>query len=117
MELIYSWEYHLYYELADPLCQTCIMDVCCMEEINQARFSVAINAVAAIMMGWASVVLTAMSRTLVAGVAGIIVMVIVGFITQKAVKNADRKWWLSNGVVVFLLVWLVSWTTFKNLGA
>ncbi|MBM3303642.1 MAG: hypothetical protein FJY76_00980 [Candidatus Aenigmarchaeota archaeon] len=87
-----------------------------ISEISQVRVSVAVNCVAAIIMGWASVVLTSMSRTLVAGIAGIVVMVVVGFITQKAVKNADRKWWLSNGIVVFLLVWLVSWTVFHNLG-
>jgi len=87
-----------------------------MDEISQVRVSVAIHAAAAIIMGWVSVVLTAMSRTLVAGIIGIIVMVAVGFITQKAVRKTDRKWWLSNGVLIFLLVWLVSWTVFHNLG-
>ncbi len=87
-----------------------------MNEINQIRFSVAANSIAAIAMGWASVVLTSMSRTLVAGVAGIVVMVVMGFAVQFATKNKDRKWWLSNGVLIFLLVWLVSWTTFLNLG-
>ena len=75
-----------------------------MNDINQIRFSVAVNSIAAIAMGWASVVLTAMSRTLVAGIAGIVVMVVLGFIVQFATKNKDKKWWLSNGVVIFLLV-------------
>ncbi len=87
-----------------------------MNDINQIRFSVAVNSIAAIIMGWVSVILTSMSRTLVAGVAGIVVMVVLGFIVQFATKNKDRKWWLGNGVFIFLLVWLVSWTTFLNLG-
>jgi len=87
-----------------------------MSDINQVRVSVVLNAVAAIAMGWASVILTSMSRTIVAGVAGIVIMLIVGFITQKVTKNSNRKWWASNGVLIFLLVWLVSWTTFKNIG-
>ena len=79
--------------------------------------SVILHSVVAIIMGWLSVVITAMSRTLFAGVAGIFVMLAVGFITQMALKKPDRKWWLSNGVVIYLLIWLVSWTVFKNLGA
>lgn len=87
-----------------------------MNDISQIRLSVIIHSAAAIVTGLLSVYLTSLSRTLFAGIAGIVILIVIGFITQKLTQNKDRKWWLSNGVVVFLLVWLVSWTTFHNLG-
>lgn len=87
-----------------------------MNDISQIRLSVIIHSAAAVAAGMLSVYLTSLSRTLFAGIAGIVILIVIGFITQKLTQNKDRKWWLSNGVVVFLLVWLVSWTTFHNLG-
>jgi uncharacterized membrane protein YGL010W len=86
-----------------------------IDEIRQIQVSVAINVVVAVIMGWASVAITAMSRAIFAGVAGIVVMIIVGFIVQQLVGKRGRKWWLANGVAMFLLAWLVSWVVFFNM--
>ena len=87
-----------------------------MDEINQVRLSVAVNAIAAIIVGALSVYLTAISRSLFAGIAGIVILAVLTFAMNKAVKGKDKKWWASNGIIIFLLVWLVSWTVFKNIG-
>jgi len=34
---------------------------------------------------------------------------------QKMVKEKkDSKWWLGNGMIVYILLWFVSWTVFYN---
>ncbi len=48
--------------------------------------------------------------------ASIILLLIIGFITQKTFgKGKDRKWWLGNGAAIYILVWLASWIIFFNL--
>jgi hypothetical protein len=86
-----------------------------IDEAKQIQVSVAINVVAAVIMGWASVAITAMSRAIFAGIAGIVVMVVIGFAVQQLVGRRGRKWWLANGVAMFLLAWLVSWVVFFNM--
>jgi hypothetical protein len=86
-----------------------------MDEVNHIRVSVAVHSIAAVIMGWASVYIAGASRALYAGIAGIVVMIVIGFAVQKALGNKGRKWWLANGVAMFLMVWLVSWLVFYNI--
>lgn len=88
-----------------------------MEEANQVRFSVVAHSVAAILMGWLSVVIDSASRALFAGIAGIVVLFAAGFLVQAVVGRKGRKWLVSNGAPFFLLVWAVSWIFFHNIGA
>jgi hypothetical protein len=86
-----------------------------MEEIKKSRISVVVHSFAAIVMGLASVYIASVSRTLFAGIAGIIVLIVLGLATKRASKT-EIKWWLSNGAAVFVLVWFVSWVVFHNIG-
>ena len=45
----------------------------------------------------------------------IIVLVAAKFLGQKMVKEKkDSKWWLGNGMIVYILLWFVAWTVFYN---
>jgi membrane associated rhomboid family serine protease len=51
-----------------------------------------------------------------AALAMIIILVVAAFATKKLLKiKQDKKWWLGNAVIVYILLWLVVWTIFFNL--
>lgn len=85
-----------------------------MEELTRTRISVAIHAVVAILTGWVCVQVAAMSRTLFAGILGLVILIIIGYVTEQVIGKKGIKWWLSNGVIIYILVWLVSWVYFFN---
>lgn len=85
-----------------------------MDDLTQTRISVAIHAVVAILMGWVSVQVAAASRSLFAGVLGIVVLIVIGYLTEQVTGKRGIKWWFGNGVIIYLLVWLVSWVYFFN---
>lgn len=72
----------------------------------------AVHTVIAIIMGYVSL---AINNTAYATVASIIVLVIATFAMRTAFKIKEgAKWWLGNGVIVYLFVWLIVWTIFYN---
>lgn len=37
------------------------------------------------------------------------------FLGQKLLKEKkDSKWWLGNGVIIYIFVWFITWTVFYN---
>jgi hypothetical protein len=47
----------------------------------------------------------------------IVVAIVFTLILKKAMKIAEgAKWWLGNGVIVYILLWLIAWTLFFNIG-
>ncbi len=86
-----------------------------MDEINQGRVSVSIHAVAAIIMGWLSVQIASMSRALFAVALGLVILYIVGFVTQKIVGKKGIKWWFGNGIIIYLFIWYITWVFLFNL--
>jgi hypothetical protein len=51
----------------------------------------------------------------------IVIMLVVLGITHFLVKfllkiNEDKKWWLGNGLIVYIFFWFVVWTMFYNVG-
>ncbi len=50
----------------------------------------------------------------------IIMMIVALGITAFAIKklwklSKDYKWWISNGVIMFIFMWFIVWTIFYNL--
>jgi len=86
-----------------------------MEELKAARVSLGIHAVAAIAMGWVSIEVAAMSRSLFAAILGLVVLYALGTVAQRATGQKGIKWWAANGLVVYLFVWFISWTVLYNL--
>lgn len=48
--------------------------------------------------------------------AMLIILAVMYVITKKLFKiKEDKKWWLSNGIIVYLLLWFVVWTILFNI--
>ncbi len=75
--------------------------------------SVAIHTIAGVVIGYISLSFGGFSNAL--GLA-VVVLIILGFVVQKVSSTKrDRKWWLGNGGIIYLFVWIVSWILFFNL--
>jgi len=85
------------------------MDI--MNELKQTRISLMIHAPVAIAVGW----LSAFLDHWVAGVIGIAVLFACGYVSEKLAKKKGIKWWLANGIFIYVMFWLISWTVFLNL--
>ena len=86
----------------------------CMDpDVKHARISVIVHAVAAVIIAFISYWI----RTpLYAGVIGIIVLVAIGYPLARFTGKRGFTWWLANGILVYLLLWLVGWTYLFNAG-
>ena len=68
--------------------------------------------VAAVIMGYVSLTI---NHTAYATLASLIVLVVVTLAMRAAFKIKEgAKWWLGNGVIVYLLLWMIVWTIFYN---
>ncbi len=68
--------------------------------------------VVAILMGYVSLLI---NHTAFATLAAVIVLVIITLIMRAAFKIKEGpKWWLGNGVIVYLFLWLIVWTILYN---
>ena len=87
-----------------------------MNDLNASRVTMGLHAIVAIIIGAFSPALAAMYGTnWVAGAVGVVVLVAVGFLTEKLVMKRGMKFWAANGIFIYLFVWLVSWIYFFNL--
>jgi hypothetical protein len=81
-------------------------------ELKAGRITVGIHTAAAILMGWIS---PQMGSGWISGLLGIALLVVIGFASEKLVAKKGIKFWAANGIFIYLLIWLVSWTYFLNL--
>ena len=82
-----------------------------MDDINTTRVSMGVHTVMGIIAGYASMFFEALYS---AGLA-ILILVITGYMTEFILKKKGIKWWMSNGGVLYILVWLVTWVFLFNL--
>ena len=85
------------------------MDI--MNELKQSRISLGIHVIAAAAVGWISSVLGGW----LAGMTGLAVLMGCGYFSEKITKKKGMKWWIANGLFVYLMFWLISWTVFINI--
>jgi cation transport ATPase len=92
------------------------------DELSQSRLSVSVHLIAAMIMGWASFTLKAViyrgSETYsnwYAVFLGFAVLIGLGFTLERALGKKGVKWWLGNGGVVYVFVWVVAWVLLFNL--
>ena len=68
--------------------------------------------VAAIIMGYVSL---AINHTAYATLAALVVLAAVTFAMRAVFKIKEgAKWWLGNGVIVYIFLWMIVWTIFYN---
>jgi transcriptional regulator of nitric oxide reductase len=85
-----------------------------MNELKETRISLGIHTIAGIAAGYVSQVLAATSKLYSIG-AMLIILFAVGYFTELVLKKKGIKWWMSNGGLLYILVWLVSWIFIFNM--
>ena len=82
-------------------------------ERKHSIVSVSLHTVVGIVAGYLSLLVGGPVNAL--GLA-IVVLIILVFVLQKLLKiQKNKKWWVGNGIVVYIFIWLVSWIVFFNL--
>ena len=71
-----------------------------------------IYAIAAIIMGFVSF---SINHTAYATLVMLVVLIVLTFVLKAAFKIKEgAKWWLGNGIIVYIILWLIIWTIFYN---
>ena len=83
-----------------------------MSESVASRISLAIHGVAGFVAGYLWVYLQNGLYLLGAAIA---ILLVTGFVAEKAVNRKGIKWWMANGGVLFIIVWIVTWVYLFNL--
>ncbi len=82
-------------------------------ELKASRITVGIHTLVAIAIGW----LSPQIDIWLAGFVGIVVLILIGHLSERAVgEKKGTAWWIGNGAFIYLLVWLIVWTYFFNMG-
>ena len=78
-------------------------------ELNSTLF----HAVLGIIVGYVSFLVNVPVYNLA---MAIVVLILVNFLIKAIFKVKEKfSWWLSNGIVIYLLFWLIVWSIFYNL--
>lgn len=81
-------------------------------ELNVSRISLGVHIVMGAVAGYLSMFMEGALYSL--GLA-ILILIITGYSTELILKKKGIKWWMSNGGVLYILVWLVAWIFFFNM--
>ncbi|RLI96197.1 MAG: hypothetical protein DRO99_04935 [Candidatus Aenigmatarchaeota archaeon] len=74
-----------------------------------------VHVIVALVIGFVSVEVAQMSRSLFAILLGLGVLYVTGFVVQRMTGKKGIKWWFANGIAMYLFFWLISWILFYNL--
>ena len=83
-----------------------------MNELNATRVSLGIHTVAGMIAGYFS---AGLGNALYSLGLAIFILLVTGYATEFLLKKKGVKWWMSNGGVIYILVWLVTWVYFFNM--
>lgn len=84
-------------------------------EETHTRISVIIYTIAAIAVGYASILISQILGNMLTIFTGLIFIWIVGKLIQITLGKKDLKWLIGNGAFIYIFVWLISWIFFFNL--
>lgn len=83
------------------------------QERKHSLFSVFLHSAAAIVMGYISIIIVI--GTLIKIALAIIVLIVIGFITQKIIGKKNKGWWIGNGAAIYLFLWFLTWVILFNI--
>jgi len=83
------------------------------DDMRKQRISTISYAIVGIVAGYISFLI---NRPLIS----FMLMLVIGYFTMLCIKKAAKierelKWWLGNGIVVYIFLWLIVWTIFYNI--
>lgn len=81
------------------------------EDLKNQRISVTIHTVAAIIIGSLSPFI---GNPFVAFAVVIFIGIFVGRMTQRFVGKQKFAWWMGNGLLIYIILWLVVWVFVAN---
>ena len=84
-------------------------------ELAHIRISIALHVVVAALIGWVSVVVSRIYGDWISILLGLLVLWAIGKVSNKIVGKKGFKWWFTNGIFIYLFVWLISWILFFNI--
>jgi hypothetical protein len=82
---------------------------------TESRISVIIYTAAAIVMGYASILVSPFTGNILTIFFGLVIAWLVGKLVQLYLGKKEVKWLLGNGLFIYLFVWLIAWIFFFNL--
>jgi len=84
------------------------------EYFNGELNSSILHAITGIIAGYLSFTMNSVG---LAVVVMIVILAISMALTKVAIQSEkkDAKWWLGNGVIVYILLWIVVWTIYYNI--
>jgi len=85
-----------------------------MEDHNATRVSMGIHTLMGIVAGYVSVFFSEAVYSF--GVA-VVILVVTGYAVGFVLKKKGIKWWMTNGGVIYILVWIIMWIFLFNLPA
>ena len=85
------------------------------KEDTHIRISVSIYILAAIAVGFASIIISSYAGNMLTIAIAIAFGWVVGKPVQSIVGKRDIKWLIGNGLFIYLFVWLISWIFFFNI--
>lgn len=80
--------------------------------IGQEKISVILHAITGIIAGFLSY---SLKNNYIALLSMIVILVFTSLGIQKIFKK-DAKWVLSNGLIIYIFIWFISWVVFFNYG-
>ena len=84
-------------------------------ELMHARIGMGTHTILAILIGWLSIQLSAMFGNMITVVIGLVVVIAFGYALERLLGKKGIKWWLSNGIIIYLFIWLIAWSVFYNM--
>ncbi len=83
--------------------------------LKHGRIGMGTHAFLGILVGWLSIQLSAMFGNIITVVIGLAIVIAFGYVLEMFLGKKGIKWWLSNGMIVYLFIWLITWTVFYNM--
>lgn len=83
------------------------------EELRHSRISLGIHVVVAMVAAWLSML---MPRAFYALILALALLMAAGYASERIVGKKGFKWWVGNGLIIYLFVWLAAWILLFNLG-
>ena len=82
-----------------------------VRNMNKEAKLTLIHALVGLLVGYISP--TIKTKTMI--LFGVVIVIMLGEVTQRIFKRAKFIWWFSNGAMPYLTIWFLVWTLMNNM--